>query len=41
LGGSLVTPYDDDFVAQKTNALLKQGISVFTITVDPQETNIH
>ena len=41
LGWTLTTPYAEDFVAQKRNALLKQGISLLTITVDPQETNIH
>ena len=41
LGWTLTTPYAEDFVAQKRNALLKQGISLLTITADPQETNIH
>lgn len=41
LGWTLTTPYAEDFVAQKRNTLLKQGISLLTITVDPQETNIH
>jgi hypothetical protein len=41
LGWTLTTSYAEDFVAQKRNALLKQGISLLTITVDPQETNIH
>ena len=41
LGWTLTTPYAQDFIVQKRNALLKQGISLLTITVDPQETNIH
>ena len=41
LGSNLTTPYAEDFIAQKRTALLKQGISLLTITVDPQETNIH
>lgn len=41
LGYTLTTPYDEGFIAQKRNALLKRGISLSTITVDPQETNLH
>ena len=38
---SLTTPYDEEFITQRRNALLTQGISLLTITVDPQQTNIH
>ena len=41
LGSSLTTPYDEDFIARKRNALQEQGISLLTITVEPHETNIH
>ena len=41
LRSTLTTPYDEAFITQKRNALFKQGISLLTITVDPQETNIH
>ena len=37
----LADPYDEDFIAEKRNALRKQGVSLLTITVDPQETNVH
>ena len=41
LGSSLTTPYDEEFIAQKRKALQEQGISLLTITVEPQQTNIH
>jgi len=41
LGSSLITPYDEDFIARKRKALQEQGISLLTITVEPQETNVH
>ena len=41
LGSSLTTPYDEDFIAKKRKALQEQGISLLTITVEPQETNVH
>ena len=41
LGCTLNTPYDEDFIAQKQHALRERGISLLTITVDPQERNIH
>ena len=41
LGCTLTTPYDEEFITKKRNALLKKGISVLTITVDPHETNRH
>ena len=37
LGWTLNTPYDEDFIAKKQHALLERGISLLTITVDPQE----
>jgi hypothetical protein len=41
LGWTLTTPYDEDFIAQKQHALRERGISLLTITVGPQVTNIH
>jgi hypothetical protein len=41
LGASLITPYNEDLIAQKSKALQKQGISLLTITIDPHETNVH
>ena len=41
LGSSLTTQYDEDFIAKKRKALQEQGISLLTITVEPQETNVH
>jgi len=41
LGWTLADLYDEDFIAEKRNALRKQGVSLLTITVDPQETNVH
>ncbi len=41
LGYTLITPYDEDFIAQKQHALRQRGISLLMITVDPLETNIH
>ena len=41
LGSSLTTPYDEDFIARKRKALQAQGISLLTITVEAQETNVH
>lgn len=41
LGSSLTTPYDDEFIARKRKALQEQGISLLTISVEPQKTNIH
>jgi hypothetical protein len=41
LGWTLNTPYGEDFIAKKQHALRERGISLLTITVDPQETKIH
>ena len=41
LGSSLTTQYDEGFIAKKRKALQEQGISLLTITVEPQETNVH
>jgi hypothetical protein len=41
LGASLTCPYDDEFIAQKRKALQQQGISFVTISVEPEEINIH
>ena len=41
LGSSLTTQYDEGFIAKKRKALQEQGISLLTITVEPQQTNIH
>jgi hypothetical protein len=41
LGSSLTTPYDDDFTTGKRKALQEQGISLLTISVEPQEINTH
>ena len=41
LGANLVTPYDEEFIAQKCKALLEQGISLLTIEMEPQEVKIH
>lgn len=41
LGMSLTTPYDEDFIAQKRKALQKQGVSLLTITIVPDEVNVH
>ncbi|HKS72276.1 MAG TPA: hypothetical protein VJQ82_03710 [Terriglobales bacterium] len=41
LGFALATPYDEDFIAQKRKTLQKQGISILTITIDPQEISVH
>jgi len=41
LGWTLTTPYDEDFIAHKQHALRERGISLLTITVGPQVTNIH
>lgn len=40
LGWTLTIPYNEDFIAQKQRALRERGISLLTITVGPQETNI-
>lgn len=41
LGSTLTTSYDEAFIAEKRNALQRQGISLLTITVEPHETNVH
>ncbi len=41
LDASLATPYDEEFIVRKRNALQQQGISLLTIEVQPQDINIH
>lgn len=41
LAASLATPYDEEFIVRKRNALQKQGISLLTIEVQPHDINIH
>ena len=41
LDASLATPYDEQFIVRKRNALQQQGISLLTIEVQPHDTNIH
>ena len=41
LDASLATPYDEQFVVRKRNALRQQGVSLLTIEVQPQDINIH
>jgi hypothetical protein len=41
LGANLATLYDDAFIASKQKELQQRGISLLTLTVDPQDTKIH
>ncbi len=41
LGASLTTAYDEAFIASKQKELQQGGISLLTLTIDPQDTNIH
>ena len=41
LGASLATPYDEEFIVRKRNALQEQGISLLTIKIQPYEISIH
>ena len=41
LGDRLATPYDEEFIVRRRNALQEQGISLLTIKVQPYEINIH
>ena len=41
LGATLETSYDASFIAQKREALRQQGVSLFTIQVEPYEATIH
>jgi hypothetical protein len=41
LAASLATPYDEEFIVRKRNALQQQGVSLLTIEVQPQDINIH
>jgi hypothetical protein len=38
---TLETPYDDVFVARREAALLRQGISLLTLQIDPNDMIIH
>jgi len=37
----LATPYDEEFIVRKRNALRQQGISLLTIEVQAHDINIH
>ena len=41
LGASLVTPYDEEFIARKRKALQQDGIRLRTIQVELQDVKIH
>ena len=41
LGASLTTAYDDAFIERKRKSLQQQGIALLTISIEPQESNIH
>jgi hypothetical protein len=41
LGASLATPYDEEFMVRKRNALRQQGISLLTIEVQAHDINTH
>jgi len=40
-GATIETPYDENFITQKREALRKHGISLMTIQVEPDEMTIH
>lgn len=41
LGATIETPYDENFITQKREALRQHGISLLTIQVKPDEMTIH
>lgn len=41
LGATIETPYDENFITQKREALRQHGISLLTIQVEPDEMTIH
>ena len=41
LRATLVTSYDDVFVARKREELRQQGVTLLTIQIDPQELKVH
>ena len=41
LDSSLATPYDEEFIVRKRNALRQQGISLLTIEVPAHDIKIH
>ena len=41
LGATLETPYDEQFIARKEQALQKEDISLLTLEIEPQDSTIH
>lgn len=41
MNATLETPYDDEFMARKQQALQKQGVSLLTLGVEPEDFVIH
>lgn len=41
LGATIETPYDENFITQKREALRQHGISLLTIQIEPDEMTIH
>ena len=41
LGATLETPYDERFLARKRQALQKEGISLLTLEIEPEDFTIH
>ena len=41
LDASLATPYDQEFIVRKRNALKQHGISLLTLEVQPQDINLY